>query len=61
MGQPQHKKSPTVFDVLHRDGKPVTFLSNTLVVTVTQDGSKCEWQQQAHLANARSFVPKEHL
>lgn len=42
MGEPQHKKSVTIFHVLHKDEKPMTFLSNTFMVTITQDDSKMQ-------------------
>lgn len=54
------QKSGTIFQVVHKDGKPVRALSNTPVVTLAQDGAKipkCKWQQHAHLAKAGSCSP----
>lgn len=49
-------KSVTIFRVFaQRWKKIVTILSNTFMVTVTQDDSKCKWQQHAHLAKARGL------
>lgn len=56
MGEPQHKVGDN-FPCLctKMEKKKLTILSNTFMVTVTQDDSKCKWQQHAHLAKARSL------
>lgn len=48
MGEPQHKKVNDKSSCFAQRWKPMTFLSNTFMVTITQDDSKKQNDSNMH-------------